>query len=70
MINLKTATAAEIEAHIETLETKLTNTVGYTPSSGVVTFALEGQARTEAERELAQARHVFLLAAKAREVAA
>ena len=70
MINLKTATVAEITAHIDALKTRLTDTVSYTPSSGVVTFALEGQARADAERELAQARHVFLLAAEAREVQA
>ena len=70
MINPKTATAAELEAHIETLKTKLTDTLGYTPGTGVVTFALQGQARSEAERELAQTRHVFLLAAQAREVKA
>jgi len=70
MINLKTATVAEITAHIESLKTKLTDTDSYSPAAGHTHFSATGDRRAALERELGQARHVFLLAAQAREVQA
>ena len=65
------ATAADIAARINELKTELTANRGYNPSIGQVTWVLtDAKRRQDAERELADAQHVYLPAAQAREVQA
>ena len=67
-MNYRNAGAAQIAARINEIEKALTATDSYSPATGHTHFTATGDHRAALERELGQARHVFLGAAQAREV--